>query len=77
MSNFKIDAPLVNGSSFPLHESGDSCASLVVTLLGDDLRPPPRSVIIEVITASGKTVNITIPNDTNSVVNVKIDDVVL
>lgn len=69
MSNIEVHAPLVDGSLFPFHENDDSCKSLVTNILGDDLRPPPRGVTIQIKTELGRTVRISIPNgDSNALV---------
>jgi len=75
MSNIQVDAPLVNGDLFPLHELGESCGILVETILGDDLRPPPRNLKIKITTGNGKLVEVVIPNDHTSVAVVKVDGV--
>ena len=71
MSNIEVYAPLVDGGLSPLHEEGESCSLLVETILGDDLRPPPRCLTIRIRTESGKEVIIIVPNDqSNAVVRV-------
>ncbi|ALQ51881.1 hypothetical protein [Nitrosomonas ureae] len=72
MGNVEIYAPLVNGSVFPYYENGESCKYLVERILGDDLRPPARSLTIRIITTSGKEVVIVIPND-HSEATVRLD----
>ncbi|MDV6347503.1 hypothetical protein R2083_08240 [Nitrosomonas sp. Is35] len=72
MSNVEVYAPLVNGSVFPYHETGESCKYLVDRILGDDLRPPAKSLVLKIITDSGKTVILNIPND-HSAATVRID----
>lgn len=63
MSNLEVSAPLVNGDLYPMHEEGEACKLFVTNFLGDDLRPPPRSITIKIRTESGKHVRIVIPND--------------
>ncbi len=73
MGNVEIDAPLVNGSLFPIHEKGESCRLAVEKLIGDDLRPPPRSLNLLVHTETGRAVQIVIPYDHMSMAKVFID----
>lgn len=73
MSNIEVYAPLVDGSLFPLHDVGEGCNLLVATVLGDDLRPPPRSLTIKVATKGGKTVELIIPNDHQATAIVRVD----
>ena len=55
MPIIQITAPLVNGDLWdPLDEDNASCQDAVDLVCGDDLRPPPTSVIIKVTTDSGK-----------------------
>ncbi|MBA6043727.1 MULTISPECIES: hypothetical protein [Pseudomonas] len=69
----KITAPLVNGDLWdPLDEnaSGEDAVELIC---GDDLRPPPTSVVITVTTDSGKRVEVWIPNSGSCTASVRID----
>ena len=77
MANITISAPLVDGSLMPYVTEDDSCREAVLFVCGDDLRPPPRCVKIEVKTESGKLIEIYIPNEVNSMVSVKVDDDVI
>lgn len=62
MSNLDVSAPLVNGDLYLMHERGQECHLFVKNFLGDDLRPPPRSIVFELITESGHKVKLVIPN---------------
>ncbi|NOT17633.1 MAG: hypothetical protein HOP20_06150 [Sulfuriferula sp.] len=73
MANITISAPLVDGSLMPYISENDSCEDTVLFVCGDDLRPRPRSVKITVKTESGKVMEISIPNDANSIAKVTID----
>jgi len=77
MSNISISAPLVDGSLMPYINKGDSCLQAVELLTGDDLRPPASRVVIEIVTDSGKTVQVIIPNSNagNAIVTVNGDRV--
>lgn len=70
--SIKINAPLVDGSLWDPFEraSGEDVVKLIC---GDDLRPPPTSVVISVTTASGKVVEIRIPNSGSGTASVRID----
>lgn len=70
--SIKISAPLVNGDLWdPLENaSGEDVVELIC---GDDLRPPPTSVVITVTTESGKRVEVWIPNSDSSKASVRID----
>lgn len=73
MSNVTIAAPLVDGGLMPYINEGESCKAAVEVVTGDDLRPPARSLNITVHTKAGKTVIVTIPNDTSGYARVRID----
>jgi hypothetical protein len=75
MSNIIIAAPLVNGDLMPYLEEGESCKAAVQLVTGDDLRPPARSLTITVHTKDGKTVVVTIPNDSVGRAKVRVDGV--
>lgn len=77
MANISIDAPLVNGSLMPYIEEGMPCKAAVELITGDDLRPPARNVTISVLTASGKRVQLFIPNSANDSAIVRIDGEVI
>jgi hypothetical protein len=68
MSNLEVYAPLVNGSVHPMHEEGEACSLFISRFLGDDLRPPPTSISLNIRTESGQQVRIIIPNDLSSAV---------
>ena len=61
MSNIEIEAPLVDGSLMPYHETGESCRRAIELLVGDDFGAPPRSLNFTVTTPSGKIVKLIIP----------------
>ncbi|TDY82960.1 UNVERIFIED_ORG: hypothetical protein C7429_101449 [Pantoea allii] len=61
MGNVNIYAGLVNGDLMPIIENRSS-KEIVTAFTGDDTGAPPSSVTIEVITESGSTVKIYIPN---------------
>ncbi len=73
MSNIKVNIQLVDGSDRTLHEKGESCSSLIETLCGNDIRPPPRNMKIKVFTKSMKVVEIIIPNEREDEAIVKVD----
>lgn len=75
MSNLKVYLPTVDGSNYSLQDEGDSCKDAIHTLFTDDFAAPPRSMIIQVKTASGKIVKVVIPYDDYEQASVKIDDV--
>ncbi|MCH5488077.1 hypothetical protein [Pseudomonas syringae] len=70
--SIKINAPLVDGSLWDPFERalGEDVVELIC---GGDLRPPPTSVVITVTTASGKVVEIKIPNSGSGTASVRID----
>lgn len=57
-----LAAPLVNGDLWDPLDAGASCEDVVALICGDDLRPPPTSVVIKITTESGKLVELWIPN---------------
>ena len=75
MSNLKIYLPAVDGSAYVLQDENDSCKEAIHTLFTDDFAAPPRSMIIQITTQSGKIVKVLIPYDENELASVKIDDV--
>ncbi|QXH68625.1 hypothetical protein [Pseudomonas asgharzadehiana] len=71
--SIKVTAPLVNGNLWdPLGERA-SGAEIVELICGDDLRPPPTSVVITITTESGKRVEVRIPNSDTGNASVRID----
>ncbi|MEE4895724.1 hypothetical protein V2K17_17310 [Pseudomonas alliivorans] len=71
--SIKISAPLVNGDLWdPLDESA-SGEDAVLLICGDDMRPPPKSIVITVTTDSGKHVEVRIPNSDSGKASVRID----
>ena len=73
VSNLEVYAPLVNGDVYPMHEVAEACKLFINRFLGDDLRPEPRSITLNITTESGHKVRVVIPNDLSSAV-VFLDD---
>lgn len=73
MSNIEIRLPAVDGSLCCPHEFGESCKLAIHTLCSDDFAAPPRQMIVEVKTVSGKSVKVQIPYDHNALASVSID----
>lgn len=72
MKNLKIYLPLVDGSVLPIeHTSGKE---LIQGLVSDDVRPPPRSMVIEATAEDGRRIAITIPYDNRDAAHVRIED---
>lgn len=71
--SINISAPLVNGDLWDPLDENATCEDAVLLVCGDDLRPPPRSVVIKVTTESGKVVKVIIPYDHNGQASVQID----
>ena len=57
-----LAAPLVNGDLWDPLDAGASCEDVVALICGDDLRPPPTSLVIKITTETGKLVELRIPN---------------
>jgi len=72
MSNIEVYANLANGNKHPVLENIKNCKELVNIVMGEDVGSPPRSFDIKLITESGKTVTVNIPND-HSDATVRID----
>ena len=72
MSNVEAYAQLVNGSVMPYLEKGEDCNNLIECFLGDDLRPPARSLIFKLETDEGKCIELILPNNSTCAI-VKID----
>jgi len=68
-----VTALLVNGDLWDPYDDGAPCNWLVEMFCDDDLCPPPTSVIIKVATASGRLVELRIPNSSNGKATVRID----
>lgn len=75
MSNIEVTLPAVDGSLYCPHEFGESCKLAIHTLYSDDFAAPPRNMIIEIKTKSGKTVKVFIPYDHEGHATVKIDGI--
>lgn len=73
MSNIEVTLPAVDGSLYYVHEFGESCKLAIHTLYSDDFAAPPRNMVIEVKTNSGKSVKVFIPYDHESCASVQID----
>ena len=73
MSNIEVTLPAVDGSLYCPHEFGESCKLAIQTLISDDFAAPPRNMIIEVKTKSGKSVKVFIPYDHEDHATVRID----
>jgi hypothetical protein len=71
--SIKVTAPLVNGDLWDTLGESASGEDVVELICGDDLRPPPTSVVITVTTESGKRVEVRIPNSDTSTAIVRID----
>lgn len=71
--SIKVTAPLVNGDLWDPLDDNAAGEDVVELICGDDLRPPPTSVVITVITESGKRVEIWIPNSGSGKASVRID----
>ena len=71
--SIKVTAPLVNGDLWDPLDENASGQDVVELICGDDLRPPPTSVVITVTTDSGKRVEVWIPNSSNGKAGVRID----
>jgi hypothetical protein len=76
MSNISITAPLVNNSQMTYITPDDSCLAAVDFICGDDTGAPVRHVVIEVKTATGKTVRVFIPNDRSEAVVYVGDEII-
>ncbi len=68
MSNIEVYAPLVNGGVMPYHEKREGCNIFIENLLGDDMRPPARSLVFKLETEEGKVIELVIPNDLTTAV---------
>jgi hypothetical protein len=73
MTIIMLAAPLVDGGLWDPLDEDATCGDVVELICGDDLRPPPTSVVIKVTTESGKLVELWIPNSDSGKVSVRID----
>ncbi len=73
MPNISVTARIVNGDQWDPLGGEASCGDVVGLICGDDLRPPPTSVTIELTTDSGKRVEVYISNSANAAAIVRID----
>jgi len=71
--SIKVAAPLVNGDLWDPFGESASREDIVELICGDDLRPPPTTVVITVTTESGKRVEVRIPNSDTGTASVRID----
>lgn len=77
MPNINVTARLVNGDQWDPLGLEATCGDVVGLVCGDDLRPPPTSVTIELTTNSGKRVEVYISNSTEAAATVRIDGVIV
>jgi hypothetical protein len=73
MSNIKLETALVDGSSIAYINANDSCEKFVEFITGDDIRPPVQKLEITIMTKSGKSIVVIIPNSDTSDAIVRID----
>lgn len=73
MPNIKVTARIVNGDQWDPLGGEATCGEVVGLICGDDLRPPPTSVTIELTTNSGKRVEVYISNSAEAAAIVRID----
>lgn len=64
MKNLNVKLPLVDGGEFPL--DFDNGKELIDKMCGEDIAPPPRSLVFEAQTKDNKTIIINIPYDQNA-----------
>jgi len=64
MKNLTIKLPLVNGGEQPC--DCDNGKELIEALFGDDINPPPRSLVIEARTKDNRVITINVPNDSKA-----------
>jgi hypothetical protein len=74
MSNIEVTLPAVDESVYCPHEFGESCKLAIHTLVSDDFAAPPKHMLIEVKTDSGKSVKIFVPYDHDISATVTIDN---
>jgi len=74
MNNFELSLPLVDGSMSDIYYGETSGIDVIHELITDDFGAPPRSMLIQIKTDSGKTVKISIPYDDSSNATVHIDN---
>lgn len=68
MSNIKFDVFFDDGAHRDLLRAGDPPSEMARLIFGDDTGPSVRNLIIEIVTDSGKTVRVAIPNDSSRVI---------
>lgn len=73
MSKISVAAPLVNGDLWDPLGKDASCEDVVTLICGDDLRPPPNSVVIKISTEAGNQVEVWIPNSGSGTATVRVD----
>lgn len=73
MSNLDVYLPAVDGSAYVLHSKDESCKEAIHTLFSDDYAAPPRQLVIEVRTESGKNVKVFIPYSDDQPASVYVD----
>lgn len=64
MKNMIVKLPLVDGGELPLNFNNGK--ELIDGMCGDDISPPPRSLVFEVQAKDSKTIIINIPYDQNA-----------
>ncbi|EIU6916007.1 hypothetical protein ABR147_002341 [Pseudomonas aeruginosa] len=73
MSNVEVYLPAVDGSAYWPVSKDDSCKEAVHVLFTDDFAAPPHRLVIEVITESGKKVEVSIPYSDTGKATVRVD----
>jgi hypothetical protein len=72
MKNVRFSLPLVDGGSMPLEF--ETTKDVVVHLAGDDVRPPPRCLVIEAQAEDGRVISITFPYDRRQAAAIRITE---
>ena len=73
MSNIRLEATLVDGSAINYIDANKSGKNFIELITGDDIAPPVQRLEINIITKSGKSIVVIIPNSDTSDVIVRID----
>jgi hypothetical protein len=71
MNNLRIYLSLVDGSQFPLES--DSGRELIGDIFGDDMRPPPKFLVIEATAMDGRVARISVFNGDSPDASVQIE----
>lgn len=73
MAGIKITIPLVDGSEYGHSPEYASGKEFIDKVISDDIKPPPRHLVIESVTGDGRPLRIVVPYSATEAITVLVD----